>query len=269
MLSGEVTVPALANRRVDRCIYCGSTDQLSDEHALPDGLRGSIIVKNGSCEKCRKIIQPMEDHVLSIQLGPLRHAWGLVRKPNAKTRLNLPVHGSNRKRYKAKVPVEDLPRYSFAIPRYSTLPHVILLDAERSDEVFLAAQVGKRDLELQLRKYGGTFTQEFHSGYFPRILAKMGHAVLAAHLGIDGWEPTLARAIREGTPADHWNRAYLGTPAHLSKVTARHEPGDCPVQAEVGLVNGADGTTYWAVNLHLLPQFSGTPSHGIIVGKAA
>lgn len=37
---------------VGYCIYCGSTDELGDEHIVPYGLSGDAVIPKGSCAVC-------------------------------------------------------------------------------------------------------------------------------------------------------------------------------------------------------------------------
>lgn len=45
---------------VGHCIYCGATDKLSDEHVIPLGLGGNIILPNSSCCGCAAITSDFE-----------------------------------------------------------------------------------------------------------------------------------------------------------------------------------------------------------------
>jgi hypothetical protein len=54
---------------VGHCIYCGSTSELSDEHTIPYGLGGTIILPKASCKPCSKITGAIEQRVMR---GPMR-----------------------------------------------------------------------------------------------------------------------------------------------------------------------------------------------------
>ncbi len=51
---------------VGRCIYCGKTDDLRDEHIVPYGLGGNLILPKSSCGPCANITSKFE---LSVQRG--------------------------------------------------------------------------------------------------------------------------------------------------------------------------------------------------------
>lgn len=53
---------------IGRCIYCGSTEDLTDEHIIPFGLQGQWVLENASCKACAKITSAFEHDIL-------RNAW--------------------------------------------------------------------------------------------------------------------------------------------------------------------------------------------------
>ncbi|HEX8279723.1 MAG TPA: HNH endonuclease [Segetibacter sp.] len=46
------------------CIYCGKTENLTNEHIIPYGLNGRIIFPSSSCTDCNKITSLFEEKVL-------------------------------------------------------------------------------------------------------------------------------------------------------------------------------------------------------------
>ncbi len=46
--------------QIGRCVYCDSTDDLSDEHVLPFGLGGKWELLSASCKECRDITSQLE-----------------------------------------------------------------------------------------------------------------------------------------------------------------------------------------------------------------
>jgi hypothetical protein len=70
---------------VGRCIYCGSTDDLTDEHVIPLGLGGIALLRLASCETCAKITTRFERQVLREQLLAFRTKLGLpTRRPRSR-----------------------------------------------------------------------------------------------------------------------------------------------------------------------------------------
>lgn len=62
---------------IGRCIYCGSTENLTDEHIVPHGLKGPWQLLKGSCKACAKITSRFERSVLRQQFILPRTALGL------------------------------------------------------------------------------------------------------------------------------------------------------------------------------------------------
>lgn len=62
---------------VGTCIYCGSTKQLTDEHVLPYGLGGTLVLKKASCKDCSKVTADLEQRLLRGHWWPYRKLLGI------------------------------------------------------------------------------------------------------------------------------------------------------------------------------------------------
>src|ERR1700674_474582 len=51
------------DRLIGRCIYCGSTENLTDEHVLPLALGGTDLLRDGSCLSCNAATAEIERRV--------------------------------------------------------------------------------------------------------------------------------------------------------------------------------------------------------------
>lgn len=69
--------PVPLKRYIGRCIYCGSTEGLTDEHIVPRGLKGPWQLHKGSCRVCNRITSIFERDVLRKQFIRPRVALGL------------------------------------------------------------------------------------------------------------------------------------------------------------------------------------------------
>jgi HNH endonuclease len=65
---------------VGRCIYCGSTDLLSEEHIIPYSLSGHYVLPEASCDKCAKTINRFEQFSTRTTYFPLAAALE-IKKP--------------------------------------------------------------------------------------------------------------------------------------------------------------------------------------------
>lgn len=57
---------------VGKCIYCGSTDDLTDEHIIPFALSGTAVLPDSSCRTCATLTGKMEQEVLRGEMQQLR-----------------------------------------------------------------------------------------------------------------------------------------------------------------------------------------------------
>jgi hypothetical protein len=62
---------------VGYCIYCGSARHLTDEHIIPLGLRGRLVLPNASCSVCSIKTSKVERTCLRTMYGALRLVYGL------------------------------------------------------------------------------------------------------------------------------------------------------------------------------------------------
>ena len=68
---------------LNRCAYCDATEDLSEEHVIPLGLGGDLVLPRGSCERHRKATCKVEDFVLRRYLCALRSHLSLPsRRPH-------------------------------------------------------------------------------------------------------------------------------------------------------------------------------------------
>jgi hypothetical protein len=69
-------------RPVGLCIYCGSAENLSDEHVVPFALGGNAILPKASCSRCSAITSEFERKVLRGFILEARTAGGFpTRRP--------------------------------------------------------------------------------------------------------------------------------------------------------------------------------------------
>jgi 5-methylcytosine-specific restriction endonuclease McrA len=56
----QFTAPNDKYSNVNRCIYCGTLENLTDEHIIPYGLGGRSILPKASCSECSNITTNFE-----------------------------------------------------------------------------------------------------------------------------------------------------------------------------------------------------------------
>lgn len=87
-------LPEQAQRRyqpVGFCIYCESTDGLTDEHIVPLGFGGRMLLPRASCRRCNEWTSKAERTCLRTMYGPLRLLYGLPSRRPAERPDALPL----------------------------------------------------------------------------------------------------------------------------------------------------------------------------------
>jgi hypothetical protein len=119
-----------------RCVYCGVASDLSDEHIVPLGLGGRLVLPQASCSVCSAKTSKVERTCLRTMLGPLRLLYGLPSRRKAKRPeyLQLKIKRSENSEWE-EIPVAQ-ERYPFLItlPRFDDAPGFLALTDEGSSK---------------------------------------------------------------------------------------------------------------------------------------
>jgi hypothetical protein len=107
--------PARTYGPVGHCVYCGSTHQLSDEHIIPLGLGGRLVLPQSSCSSCSAKTTKFERTCLRTMYGPLRLLYGLPsrRKNSRPETLQLKIKRTKESEWEYVPVVKE--RYPFLI----------------------------------------------------------------------------------------------------------------------------------------------------------
>lgn len=73
-------------KAVGKCIYCGSIEDLHDEHCIPESLNGTHVLGKGSCGDCGNITSKFEGDYARGSLLPVRTAWNMKSKRSKRKR---------------------------------------------------------------------------------------------------------------------------------------------------------------------------------------
>jgi hypothetical protein len=185
---------------VGRCIYCGKPPT-SDEHIIPLGLNGNLILPDASCNDCRDITKKFEQSCLRGLFGPLRARLNLkTRRPKERPKIfQTPSYYPGGPLRSINIPVEKLP---LACVGFRFPPPGITRGDVPSDEWRDASQV-----VVRYAKDDPAFSAVFHKDgrrvrlarvdplAFGRMLAKIAHAYVVANEGMDKFDPVLVPLI--------------------------------------------------------------------------
>lgn len=83
-----INSPERTYKSPGKCIYCGRDDtELTDEHIVPFGLGGKLVLEQASCKACAKVTGKVEGARLRAMFAPLRSRAGLPsRRPKDRAR---------------------------------------------------------------------------------------------------------------------------------------------------------------------------------------
>ena len=246
------------------CIYCGSTENLTDEHTLASGLGGRHVLPDSSCETCRNTISAPEQYVQRTLVHNARAYYGIK---SHRRRPRLPTTVTVRKKSGEVVEITGDPR---EIPLVIVLPvfpaPMILTNDDPPPKGFMAGNWNPKPTHLAafLAKHDAEciVSKAIRPLALARVIAKTAHAHATALLGAGSFKPLLGDLILGKT--DRWINLVGGevddegkwkllrpTPKHLNTFTIfdyfRDTDGKCFYVAAVRLFSNLGAPTYFAV----------------------
>jgi hypothetical protein len=174
----NIVTPSTTYKPVGRCIYCGTTDNLTREHIIPFGIGGNLVLPKSSCKRCAAITGKFEQSCLKGILHDFRNRFGFPtrRKKERKSHIRHEIDIKGRKII-TTVPVMEYPR---ALVLMKMEPPGILVGREPSNEFKPnpCIIVHSRDQRQFFSKHWN-FGKYRHSD-FCRMIAKIGHSYAIA-----------------------------------------------------------------------------------------
>jgi hypothetical protein len=184
------------------CIFCrqppAQGERLTEEHIIPEALRGRFSIENGSCRECARITnEEIENIVLRDFFAEARAAFNLQTKKKRKSGPREPKtimldvkRGDTRERLKLGA------KEMFAIHHTPFLfgPRLVLhLPMNYGSIPFMAGGTPHNEVEQRMEALGITgFSRPINQDFniFARLLAKVAHC-WAATIGFDKIETIL------------------------------------------------------------------------------
>jgi len=185
---------------VGRCIYCGSTENLGNEHIIPYGLNGQWILPKASCEKCAKITSEFERDVLKNLFLDARVSLGLkTRKPEDKPKFLDQTVIIDEKKVVLKLP----PNQHFTTACLLEYPLPAYIDGRNYNEEvkpiacsIISLKDSPDDLIEKYNASGIEIKAVLKNVYsFPRLLAKIAYGFTVAQFGLDNIEKSFLPKI--------------------------------------------------------------------------
>lgn len=261
--------PAQTYAAVGQCIYCGSIAGLTDEHIIPFGLGGRLVLPHASCSACSSKTSKQERTCLRTMYGPLRLLYGLPsrRKRGRPSMLQLKVKKTPESEWEY-VPVPQ-DRYPFLITfPYFGAPAAMYSPGPLSSEGPITSRLWIRggsphydfdQLLLSLVEELGVYSVMPESkadvSAFCSLLAKVALSYLAAEAGIYAPRSRLAQmALGE----DMSNCLY-----YIGSVEKNEPPVERLHELTIGGHFGKDSVL---VRIRLLAKL-GTPTYFVVLPR--
>lgn len=257
---------------VGSCIYCNSkayssrpgirTHPLGAEHIVPEGIGGMLELPQASCQKHEDITgRLVEGDVLGRTLKAFRAHLQLKKKGSGPHPKSLPLDAKiDGKEQRIDIPIEDYPIIFMMLhfPPPSFVPSNT--SPGRVVDGIIAATL-RYDQRLLYQKYriSGFSNAPWDSQMFSRMLAKIGHSLAAAEIGVAAFRPLLLDFIRDGNVRAMNLIGGEPNDTPTPKSTALHE-------LAIGYQRGKQ-VTYVVARIQLFARHGG-PRYYVVVGES-
>ena len=170
------------------CVYCGAMGELCDEHIVPFGLGGNLVLPDASCPRCAKITSAFERRVLR---GFMHRARNSGRFPTRRPRMRPNTHVVTLLRdgepVETEVPADQEPGFLhlplLGPPQFfsgaNTTAGVIIRGIEMLYFGVSPEQFARAHQASGLRQ-----TDNLDVTSFARMIGKIGYCYICATLGI-------------------------------------------------------------------------------------
>lgn len=184
------------------CIYCGKSPpeaELTDEHIIPDGIGGNLVLTEGSCRGCARALHRFESAVINRHFGLARYALGIKSKKR---------RGKSKKGHPGTYKLTSREGEPLEVPTGPSMPQVIFAGHFNQPASLLTGvdqSNGKAAFSLGIRNVTAPKGQRYGPSvrppgpvrvdYFTRFVAKVAHSYAVAALGYGTFIPFLPRYI--------------------------------------------------------------------------
>ena len=252
---------------VNYCIYCGNVkNKLTDEHIVPFGLNGNLVLPMSSCTECAKVTSAVELRVLRGFMENGRRAMGISsRHKKHKKPLLVPVKFlTDETRTDGKMPIEG-GFHTLHLPIFTT-PLALGGKAKNNkpDGIEIVGidtlHIGNEIKAIQSHRATGIEIQTALDIWsFIRMLAKIAHSYYVAVKGIFplAESPVLPIAMNKHSFAKQWIGCLEDHPLTKPGSEALHLLG-------IDEIKGDDGSICSVVRIKLFSATHG-PTYSVVV----
>jgi hypothetical protein len=247
---------------VGRCIYCGDNkSQLTDEHIIPLGLGGTVILPAASCKPCATLTGKFEGVVQRTIFGDFRIRYNLpTRRKNERPKLK---KIGTRSGLQVDIPAVEFP-VTYFVYNFGTCG--LLLNAPAALDVsrFTLTEIHNSDELRNLitkHNWDGVLKTTMRPDEFRKALAKIAYSWFTAVAGYGNFEPLVLDAITQ----KHFNMSYLVGQNEKTEPTVDGPHWHNMRLRTMHQIGGA--ASIFVIDLRLF-QSNPTPTYHIVVGKS-
>ena len=190
--------PALIYPAANVCIYCRAKRDLSDEHIIPFGMGGRLLLPKSSCRTCSTITSEIERTCLRKMYGPLRLLYGLPSRRAKNRPVTLPLKVRRRAGDEWTVVSVPQDRYPFLVTfPYFSIPGLLAGEEQENalgpvtDRIWIRGASPSHDFNFLLASLGHELgvheiqpASDLDVAAFCRLLAKVAIGYVAAKRGV-------------------------------------------------------------------------------------
>ncbi len=204
---------------VGQCIYCGTKDDLTDEHTVPYALNGAIKLKKGSCKSCAKITSAIEGNFTRNTLDVARAVMQYNTRRKGRRQETYPaeviINGQVKTvdmpvdAYAALVPVIDLGFPTYLVEKYSLSGEEYRIGRRNTVSVTVSRSPEKTKAFLESIGAESLNSKTSFDAYeYARMLAKIAYCETVALIGLENIEKVYLLDFILERKGDPWQ--YIG-----------------------------------------------------------
>jgi hypothetical protein len=184
---------------INKCIYCGETNNLTDEHIVPFSLNGTWILPKSSCLDCAKITSAFEGRVAKM-FASFRQSSNLkTRRPKKKKQtISLRDDRCNIIEMPNEGMWDIIPTFKFSLPGIYNKDWNLSKKWEETTLGIMTNHPNETKLSHWKKFSTNTFIYEsssFDINSYALMLAKIGHCIAVGHYGFDNFDHFLTPFI--------------------------------------------------------------------------
>jgi hypothetical protein len=259
--------PEIRVKKIGACIYCGATEfrpntglPLHEEHIVPRGLDGTLILEAASCEKCQiQTGEKTENLILRTgMLAPRRQLKFQGRRRKRKETDYDLVSVVNNKDVKIRLRLEEHPSLLLIIG--FDWPTIL---GGRGDVAHIFVQ-DFNPLDVVYKRGAEAATHAFDLVLFTQMLAKIGHGYAVAMIGSEKFKPYVLEFIRRDfARTEHYRKCTT----YVGGDSVRYSAADPDILHQLGHeIRKVEGKRILSIGIRLFANL-GAPVFWVAVGE--